>query len=57
MHQKKSESTLKEAMAIVKNQCLQTSLLLTALLFVTTSISFVSGQPGHGGEWFIYESG
>ena len=40
-----------EAMA---NRCSQLSLLLTALLFVTTTIiSVVSGQPS--GEWLIYD--
>ena len=42
----------KRAMA---NQCSQLSLLLTALLFVTTAIiSVVSGQSG--GKWLISES-
>ena len=45
-----SYQTKVEAMA---NRCLQLSLLLTALLFVTALISVVSGQSG--GEWLISE--
>jgi hypothetical protein len=37
-------------MAMVENRYSQFSLVLTALLFITTSISFGSGQST--GEWF-----
>ena len=41
--------------AMAGNRCSQLSLLLTALLFITTSVSVVSGQDPPSGERFICE--
>ena len=49
--QNQKTCTLEEAIAMIDNRCSQFSLLLTVLLFATTSISVVSGQPT--GEQFI----
>ena len=48
-------STKQKLEAMAENRCSLLSLLLTALLFITISVSVVSGQGPPSGECFICE--